>query len=84
MADHDLSIGQEWPSRECSAAVVRTRLMAGSAGSVETVSLKKTRMPTVPLVQPNRPRRVLRGKQDEKSASIRMRKCRRMRDEGRA
>jgi len=27
---------------------------------------------------------VLRGKQDEKSASIRMRKCRRMRDEGRA
>jgi len=28
--------------------------------------------------------RVLRGKQDEKSASIRMRKYRRMRDEGRA
>jgi len=28
--------------------------------------------------------RVLRGKQDENSASIRMRKCRRMRDEGRA
>ena len=28
--------------------------------------------------------RLLRGKQDEKSASIRMRKCRRMRDEGRA
>jgi len=27
---------------------------------------------------------MLRGKQDEKSASIRMRKCRRMRDEGRA
>ena len=27
---------------------------------------------------------VLRGKQDEKSTSIRMRKCRRMRDEGRA
>src|SRR5438552_18977352 len=27
---------------------------------------------------------VLRGKQDEKSASIGMRKCRRMRDEGRA
>jgi hypothetical protein len=26
---------------------------------------------------------LLRGKQDEKSASIRMRKCRRMRDEGR-
>jgi hypothetical protein len=26
---------------------------------------------------------VLRGKQDEKSASIRMRKCRRMRNEGR-
>jgi len=29
-------------------------------------------------------RRLLRGKQDEKSASIEMRKCRRMRDEGRA
>jgi hypothetical protein len=28
--------------------------------------------------------RLLRGKQDEKSASIRMRKYRRMRDEGRA
>src|SRR5690242_8354958 len=28
--------------------------------------------------------RLLRGKQDEKSASIEMRKCRRMRDEGRA
>jgi hypothetical protein len=27
---------------------------------------------------------MLRGKQDEKSTSIRMRKCRRMRDEGRA
>ena len=27
---------------------------------------------------------LLRGKQDEKSASIGMRKCRRMRDEGRA
>jgi hypothetical protein len=27
---------------------------------------------------------VQRGKQDEKSASIGMRKCRRMRDEGRA
>jgi hypothetical protein len=27
---------------------------------------------------------MLRGKQDENSTSIRMRKCRRMRDEGRA
>src|SRR6516162_5984446 len=37
--------------RECCAARARTRLMAGSAGSVETLSLKKTRMPTVPLVE---------------------------------
>ena len=29
-------------------------------------------------------RAVLSGKQDEKSTSIRMRECRRMRDEGRA
>jgi hypothetical protein len=36
--------------------------------------------PTRPL----RAQRLLRGKQDEKRASIRMRKCRRMRDGGRA
>jgi hypothetical protein len=34
----------------CCAAAARTRLMAGSAGSVETLSLRKIRTPTVPLV----------------------------------
>src|SRR5260221_4292704 len=37
--------------RECCAAVARTRLISGSAGSSETLSLRKTRMPTVPLVE---------------------------------
>ena len=36
------------------------------------------------LKLPNKRKYLLRGEQDEKRASIRMRECRRMRDEGRA
>jgi hypothetical protein len=48
------------------------RSVASRSGALRNFGLKP-RMP-----------RLLRGKQDEKSTSIRMRKCRRMRDEGRA
>jgi hypothetical protein len=71
-----------WLESADAHAFDRRSMEESIAGAIRELDKAVPFSTIVPFqLAPNR-RRVLRGKQDEKSASIRMRKCRRMRDEG--